>query len=166
VVAGVVQGEPPTSSKGWKKKTLKNVVIEVPTDSKTEVQDTDVKGVVRKMTKFSFRSHVLDLELVFLLFASGTVGELDKAAENTNSEIERTSGKESLTPWQTNTVSGLPARHIATKPDARHQARQITLIDDTRAKDQLIIVDVSYDSYSDSGKTDCERIIKSVEIKN
>src|SRR3954463_1025264 len=91
LVAGVVQGEPPTSSKGWKKKTIKNVVIELPTDSKTEVQETDVKGVVRKMTKFSFRTHVLDLELVFLVFTSGTVGDLDKAAENTNSEIERTS---------------------------------------------------------------------------
>lgn len=142
------------------------MLIEVPTHCKTDTQTTTpAAGVVQKMTKFSFRNGVLDLELTFLLFPSGTVGNLDKAAESTSLEIKRTSGEESLTPWKATTVSGRPARHIATKPDPTHQARQITLIDDMRAKNQLVIVDISYDSNSGSGKTDCEHIMKSVQVK-
>jgi hypothetical protein len=129
--------DPPPQRPSWEKKAIKNVLIDLPTNCKTETQTTPGNGAVQKMTKFSFRTNVLDLELVFLLFPSGTVGDLDKAAESTSSEIKRTSGEESLTRWQTTTVSGLPARHIATKPDPTHQARQITLIDNTRIKNQL-----------------------------
>jgi len=39
------------------------------------------------------------------------------------------------------------------------------LIDDTRPKNQLVIVDISYNSTSSSGKTDSEHIMKSVAIK-
>jgi hypothetical protein len=80
-------------------------------------------------------------------------------------QLKAVSGEESLTPWKTTTVSGRPARYIATKPDRTHQARQATLIDDTKAKNQLVIVDISYASTSSSGKLDAERIMKSVALK-
>jgi hypothetical protein len=34
-----------------------------------------------------------------------------------------------------------------------------------KAKNQLVIVDISYDSTSSSGKTDSEHIMKSVAVK-
>jgi hypothetical protein len=45
------------------------------------------------------------------------------------------------------------------------EARRATLIDDTKAKNQLVIVDICYDSSSTSGRADAERIMKSVQIK-
>jgi hypothetical protein len=51
----------------WEKKVIGDIRIEVPSDSKREVQNTPgVGGAVQKMTKYSFRTRVLDLELVFL----------------------------------------------------------------------------------------------------
>ena len=150
----------------WKKKVIGDVRIEVPIDSKPDVQNTPgAGGAVQKMTKYSFRTHVLDLELVFLVFQPGMLGDLSGAAENMSAQIKATSGEESLTPWKTTIVSGRPARHLATRPDRTHQARQVTLIDDTRAKNRLVIVDISYDSNSSAGKTDSERIMKSVQLK-
>lgn len=150
----------------WEEKVIGDVRIEVPTDSRTDVQNTPGSGgAVQKMTKHSFRTRVLNLELVFLLFPSGMVGDLKGAAENMNAQIKASSGEESLTPWRTTTVSGRPARYLATKPDRTHQARRVTLIDDTRAKNRLVIVDISYDSNSSAGKTDSERIRKSVQLK-
>src|SRR5207248_1807695 len=140
--------------------------IAVPTDCQTDVQNTPgAGGAVQGMKKYSFRNRVLDLELVFLSFAPGTGRNLDGAAANMTAKLKAASGEESLTPWKTTTVSGRPARYIATKPDRTHQARQATLIDDTKAKNQLVIVDISYDSSSSSGKADSERIMKSVQIK-
>jgi hypothetical protein len=141
-------------------------VVELPTNCQTETQTTPGQGAVQKMMKFSFRTDVLDLELVFLSFPSGLVGNLNQAAANMSAEIERTSGRDSLTPWTTRVVSKRPARFIATKPDPTHQARQAILIDDTRRNDQLIIVDISYDTNSEFGKAECERIIKSVELND
>jgi hypothetical protein len=158
--------DPAAQKQGWEKKVIGNVHIELPTDCKTDVQNTPgTGGAVQKMTKFSFRTHVLDLELVFLLFPPGMGGNLDGAAANMSSQLKAASGEQSLTPWKTTTVSGRPARYIATKPDRTHEARQATLIDDTKVKNQLVIVDISYDSSSTSGKADCERIMKSVEIR-
>jgi hypothetical protein len=92
-------------------------------------------------------------------------GDLSGAAENMSAQLKATSGEESLTPWKTTIVSGRSARYLATKPDRTHQARQVTLIDDTRARNRLVIVDISYDSNSSAGKTDSERIMKSVQLK-
>src|SRR4051812_44432241 len=59
----------------WESKIIGDVRIDVPTDSKTDVQNTPgAGGAVQKMTKHSFRTHVLDLELVFLLFPPGMAG--------------------------------------------------------------------------------------------
>jgi hypothetical protein len=146
----------------WEKKVIDDIRIEIPTESKTDVQNTPgAGGAVQKMTKYSFRTRVLDLELVFLLFRPGMVGDLTGAAENMSAQIRAALGEESLTPWKIRR----PARYLATKPDRTHEARQVTLIDDTRAKNQLVIVDISYDSTSSSGKIDSEHIMKSVEIK-
>ena len=151
---------------GWENKVIGNVRIEVPTDCKSDVQNMPgAGGAVQRMKKYSFRNRVLDLKLVLLSFAPGAGGNLDGAAANMTAQLKAASGEESLTPWKTTTVSGRPARHIGTKPDRTHQARQATLIDDTKAKNQLVIVDISYDSTSSSGKTDAERIMKSVEIR-
>jgi hypothetical protein len=90
---------------------------------------------------------------------------IEVAAENMSAQVKATLGEESLTPWKTTIVSGRPARHLATRPDRTHQARQVTLIDDTRAKNRLVIVDIGYDSNSTSGKTDAERIMKSVRLE-
>ena len=151
---------------GWQNKVISNVRIEVPSDSKTGVQNTPgAGGAVQKMTKYSFRTHVLDLELVFLSFPPGTGGNLDRAAANMTAQLKAASGEQSLTPWKTTTVSGRPARSIATKPDRTHEAREATLIDDMKANKQLVIVDISYDSSSSSGKADAERITKSVALK-
>lgn len=160
------QAEPATQRSPWEKKTIKNVVIELPTNCKTETQTTPGEGAVQKLTKFSFRTDVLNLELVFLSFPSAIVGNLNQAAANMSLEIKRTSGEESLTPWKTTAVSKRPARFIATKPDPTHQAREAILIDDTRLNNQLIIVDVSYDTNSSFGKPECERIIKSVMLND
>jgi hypothetical protein len=150
----------------WEKRVIGDVRIEVPTDSKTDVQNTlGTGGAVQKKTKYSFRTRVLDLELVFLLFQPDMVGDLSGAAENMSAQIKATSGEESLTPLKTTIVSGRPARYLATKPDLTHQARQVTLIDDTQDKNRLVIVDISYDSNSSSGKTDSERIMKSVQLE-
>src|SRR5205814_367642 len=138
---------------GWQNKVISNFRIEVPSDSKTGVQNTPgAGGAVRKMTKYSFRTRVLDLELVFLSFPPGTGGNLDGAAANMTAQLKAVSGEESLTPWKNTTVSGHRARYIATKPDRTQQGRQATLIDDTEAKNQLVIVDISHDSSSSSGK--------------
>ncbi len=150
----------------WEKKIISAVRIEVPGDSKTNVQNTPgAGGAVQKMTKYSFRTRVLDLELVFLTFPPGMVGNLDGATANMSSQLKAALGEESLMPWKSTTVSGRAARYIATKPSRTHEARQATIIDDTKAKDQLVIVDISYDSSSNSGKADSERIMRSVEIK-
>jgi hypothetical protein len=150
----------------WEKKVIDNVRIEIPTDSKRDVQNTPgAGGAVQKMTTYSFRTRVLDLELVFLEFPPGIAGDLNGAAANMSAQIKAKSGEESLTQWKSTTVSGRPARYLATKPDRTHETRQVTLIDDTRAKNQLVIVDISYDSTSSSGKTDSEHIMKSVEIE-
>jgi hypothetical protein len=151
---------------GWENKVIGNFRIEVPTDCKTDTQHTPgAGGAVQRMKKYSFRNRVLDLELVFLSFPPGTGGNLDGAAANMSAQLRAVSGEESLTPWKTTIVSGRPARYIATKPDRTHEARQVTLIDDTKAKKQLVIVDISYDSSSSSGKADCERIMKSVALR-
>jgi hypothetical protein len=150
---------------GWENKVIGNVSIEVPTDCETDVQNTSGGGPVQKMKKYSFRNRVLDLELVFLSFAPGTGGNLDGAAANMAAQLRAASGAESLAPWKTTTVSGRPARRVATKLGRTHQARNVTLIDDTKAKNQLVIVDISYDSSSSSGKGDAERIMKSVTLK-
>ena len=151
---------------GWANKVIANVRIEVPTDCQTDVQNTPgAGGTVQSMKKYSFRSHVLDFELVFLSFPPGMRGSLDGAAANMTAQLKAASGEESLTPWKITTISGRPARHIATKPDRTHQARQATLIDDLKAKNQLVIVDISYDSSSSSGKADAERITKSIALK-
>jgi hypothetical protein len=117
------------------------------------------------MKKYSFRNRVLDLELVFLSFSPGTGENLDGAAANITLHLKTAYGEESLTPWKTTTVSRRPARYIAIKPDRTHQARQATLIDDMKATNCLVIVDISYDSSSGSGKVDSERIMKSVALK-
>jgi hypothetical protein len=150
---------------GWENKVIGNVRIEVPTDCQTDVQNTPGAGAVQSMKKYSFRNRVLDLELVFLSFPPGTGGNLDGAAANMTAQLKAVSGEESLTPWTTTTVSRRPARRIATKPDRTHQTRQATLIDDIKANNQLVIVDISYDSTSSSGKADAERITKSVALK-
>ena len=151
---------------GWENKVIGNIRIEVPTDCKTDAQDTPgADGAVQRMKKYSFRNRVLDLELVLLSFAPGAGGNLDAAAANMTAQLKAASGEESVTPWKTTTVSGRPARYIATKPDRTHQARQATLIDDTKGKNQLVIVDISYDSSSSSGKADSERIMNSLEIR-
>jgi hypothetical protein len=150
----------------WETKLISNVHIEVPTDCKTDVQNTPrIGGAVRSMKKYSFRNRVLDLELVFLSFPPGMRGSLDGAVANMTAQLKAVSGEESLMPWKTTTVSGRPARRIATKPDRTRQARQATLIDDLKAHNQLVIVDISYDSSSSSGKADTERITKSVALK-
>lgn len=151
---------------GWENKVISSVRIEVPADCKTDVQNTPGGGsAVQSMSKYSFRNRVLDLELVFLSFPPGTSGNLDEASTNMTAQLKAASGEESLTPWTTTTVSGRPARYIATKPDPTHEARRATLIDDTKAKNQLVIIDISYDSSSSSGKADAERIMKSVALK-
>jgi hypothetical protein len=151
---------------GWENKVIGNVRIEVPADCKTDVQNTPGAGsAVHGMKKYSFRNRVLDLELVFLSFPPGMGGNLDGAAANMTAQLKAASGEESLPPWETTTLSGRTARRIATKPDRTHQARQATLIDDTKGKNQLVIVDISYDSSSASGKADAERITKSVALK-
>jgi hypothetical protein len=149
----------------WEPKVIGNVRIEVPTDCKRDVQNTPGAGAVQSMKKYSFRNRVLDLELVFLSFPPGTGGNLGGAAANMTAQLKAASGSESLPPWKTTTVSGRPARYIGTKPDRTHQAREVTLIDDTKAKNRLVIVDVSYDSSSSSGKADSKLIMKSVEIR-
>ena len=154
------------ASPGWETKVIGNVRIEVPTDCQTDVQNTPgAGGAVQSMKKYSFRNRVLDLELVFLSFPSGMRGSLDGAAANMTAQLKAVSGEQSLTPWKTTTVSGRTARRIATKPDRTHQGRQATLIDDLKATNQLVIVDISYDSTSSSGKADAERITKSVVLK-
>jgi hypothetical protein len=150
---------------GWENKVIGNVRIEVPADCKRDVQDAPGAGAVQRMKKYSFRNRVLDLKVVFLSFPPGTGGNLDGAAANMTAQLKAVSGEASLTPWKSTTVSGRPARRIATKPDRTHQARQATLIDDTNAKNQLVIVDISYDSSSSSGKADAQRIMKSVALK-
>jgi hypothetical protein len=94
---GAASQADPAPQPTWEKKAIKGVLIDLPTNCKMETQTMPGNGVVQNMTKFSFRNNVLDLELVFLSFPGGTVGNLDKAAENTSSEIKRTSGEESLT---------------------------------------------------------------------
>ncbi len=151
---------------GWEHRVISNVRVEVPTDCKVDVQNTPGGGgAVQKMIKYSFRTRVLDLELVFLAFPPGTVGDLSGAEANMTAQLKAALGEEALTPWKTTAVSGRPARYIATKPGRAHEARQATLIDDTKAKHQLIMVDISYDSSSSSGKTDSEHIMKSVALK-
>jgi hypothetical protein len=54
---------------------------------------------------------------------------------------------------------------VGQKPVRTHEARLATLIDDTKANNQLVIVDISYDSSSSSGKADAERIAKPVTLK-
>jgi hypothetical protein len=151
---------------GWENKVIGNVRIEVPTDCKTDVQNTPgAGGAVQRMKKYSFRNRMLDLELVFLSFPPGTSGNLDGAAADMSSQLKAAFGGESLTPWKATTLFGRPARYIVTKPGRAHEARQATIIDDTKAKNQLVIVDISYDSSSSSGKADAERIMKSVALK-
>lgn len=151
---------------GWENKVIENVRIEVPTDCKTDVQSTPgAGGAVQGMKKYSFRTHVLDLEMVFFSFLPGTDGNLDGAAANMSSQLKAALGEEYLTAWKTTTVSGRPARYIATKPGRTQEAGQATLIDDTKAKNPLVIVDISCDSSSNSGKTDCEHIMKSVALE-
>src|SRR6266516_4669261 len=92
---------------GWEKKVIGNVRIEVPSDSKTDLRNTPgAGGAVQKMTKYSFRTRVLDLELVFLSFPRGSGGNLDGAAANMSAQVRATSGEESLAPWKTTTVYG------------------------------------------------------------
>jgi hypothetical protein len=151
---------------GWENKVIGNIRIGVPTDCKADVQNTPgAGGAVQKMMKYSFRNRVLDLELAFLSAPPGVVGNLGGAAANMSSQLKTALGEENLTPWKAATVSGRPARYIATKPSRAHEARQVTIIDDTKAKNQLVIVDISYDSSSSSGKADAERITKSVALK-
>jgi hypothetical protein len=89
----------------WEKKVVNDVRIEVPTGSKTDVQNTSgAGGTVQKMTKYSLRTRVLDLELIFLMFQPGMAGDLSGAAENMSAQLKATSGEESLTPWKTTIV--------------------------------------------------------------
>jgi hypothetical protein len=162
----LLMGTAVRADSAWETKLIGNVHIEVPTDCKTDMQNTPgIGGAVQSMKKYSFRNRVLDLELAFLSFPPGTAGNLDGAAANMTAQLKAASGEESLTPWKTTTVSGRPARRIATKPDRTHEAREATLIDDMKANKQLVIVDISYDSSSSSGKADAERITKSVALK-
>ena len=150
----------------WETKVIGNVRIEIPTDCQTDVQNTPgAGGAVQSMNKYSFRNRVLDFELVFLSFPPGMHGSLDGAAANMTAQLKAVSGEESLTPWKTTAISGRPARRITTRPDRTHQGRQVTLIDDLTAKNQLVIVDISYDTSSSSGKSDAEHITKSVALK-
>ena len=97
---------------GWQKKTIGNVRIEVPSDSKTEVQNMPGSGgTVQKMTTYSFRTRVLDLELVFLAFPPGMAGDLNGAAANMSAQIKAKSGEETRRRWKPTTVSGRPARY-------------------------------------------------------
>ena len=123
---------------GWKKRLIGDVDIEVPTGSKTNVQNTPgAGGALQKMAKHSFRNRVLDLELVFLSFLPGTGGNLDGAAANMTAQLKAASGEASLTPWKVTTVSGRPARYVATKPHRTHEARQVAIIDDTKPRTNL-----------------------------
>jgi hypothetical protein len=79
---------------GWQKKTIGNVRIEVPSDSNTEGQNMPGSGgAVQKMTKYSFRTRVLDLELVFLAFPPGTAVDLNGAAANMSEQIKANPAK-------------------------------------------------------------------------
>ena len=149
---------------GWENKVVGNVRIEVPADCKRDVQDAPGAGAVQRMKKYSFRNRVLNLELVFLSFAPGTGGHLEGAAANMSAQLSGAPGAASIAPWKTTTVSGRPARRLAAEL-GRTGGRNVTLIDDTKAKNQLVIVDISYDSSSSSGRADAERIMKSVALK-
>src|SRR5256885_15005484 len=95
---------------GWQKKAIGNVRIDVPSDSKTEMQNMPgAGGAVQKMTRSSFRTRVLDLELVFLAFPSGMAGDLNGAAANMSAQTKAKSGEESLISWKPTTVSGRAA---------------------------------------------------------
>jgi hypothetical protein len=150
---------------GWENKVIDNVSIEIPNDCRSVVRHTPGSGAVQKMKKYSFRNRVLNLELVFLSFAPGTDGNLDGAAANMSAQLRAASGAKRLPLWNITTVSGRPARRLATKLGLTGQGRHVTLVDDTNGKRQLLIVDISYDSNSSSGKGDAERIMRSVTLK-
>jgi hypothetical protein len=150
----------------WQDKIIGNLRIEVPTDCQVNVQNTSgLGGAVQRMKKYSLRNRTLDLELVFLSYLPGTKGNLDAAAANMSSQFKAVLGEASLTSWKVMSVSRRPARHIATKPSRRREVRQAILIDDLSANNQVVIVDVAYDSRSPSAKDDCERIMKSVRLR-
>ena len=85
----------------WENKVIGNIRIEVPTDCKTDAQDTLGAGGAVHMKKYSFRNRVLDLELVLLSFSPGAGGNLDGAAANMTAQLKGASGEESVTPWKT-----------------------------------------------------------------
>ena len=155
---------PVHAARGWESKVIGNVTIDVPSDCQSSVQHAPGGGAVRNMKKYSFRNRVLALELVFLSYASGTGGNLDGAAANMSTQLRAAAGGKGLPSWKSTTVSGRPARRLAADL-GRAGGRLVTLIDDTQAKDQLVIVDISYDSQSKSGKGNAERIMKSVSLK-
>jgi hypothetical protein len=108
------------ASPAWEPNIIGNVRIEVPTDCKKNVQSTPgAGGGIQSMKKYSFRNRTLDLELVFLSFPPGTGGNLEGAAANMTAQLKAASGAGSLSPWKTTTVSGRPARHVATNQTAR-----------------------------------------------
>ena len=150
---------------GWEKKVIDNVGIEVPSDCRSDRQHLRGGGAVQKMKKSSFRNGVLNVELVFLSFAPGTGGNLDGAAANINAQLRAAPGAVRLPRWQTTTVSGRPARRLAAEIGRIDQGRRVTLIDDSKAKDQLVIVDISFDLNSSSATGDAERIMKSVSLR-
>jgi hypothetical protein len=150
---------------GWEKKVIGGVHIVVPKECKTDTQNKPGTGVVKKMTKLSFKTAAIDLELVFLEFPPGFSGNIDGAAANMGAQIKAALGEDAFTQWNAATISGRPARCLATKPSPTNETKLATIIDDTRATNQLIIIDISYDSTSTSGRADSERIMKSVEIK-
>src|SRR5438552_15941811 len=89
----------------WESKIIGDVRIEVPTDCKTDVQNTPgAGGTVQKMAKHSFRTRLLDLELVFLSFPPGTGGNLDGAAANMTAQLKAASGDVSVTTCKATTV--------------------------------------------------------------
>src|SRR5438046_9248282 len=109
----------------WETRLIGNVHIEVPTDCKTDVQNTPgIGGAVQSMKKYSFRNRVLDLEIVFFSFPPGTAGNLDGAAANMTGQLKAASGEESLTPWKPPTVPGRPSGLIVKRTNRTQEARE------------------------------------------
>lgn len=159
-----IRAEPPAPQQEWEAKVFGELHLDVPAGSQTKTRNSAGASVVKKMTRYSFQNSKLDLELVFLDYDPGFEGDIDGAAKNMGDQMRAMTGDE-IPPWKVITVAGRPARTLASNPDKTHQARMVTLIDDTKAGRQLIIVDVSYDTDSAAAKADAGHIINSVEIK-
>lgn len=111
-----IRAESPMPAQGWEEKVIGGVHIVVPKECKTETQNKPGTGVVKKMTKLSFKTAAIDLELVFLEFPPGFSGNVDGAAANMGAQIKAALGEDAFTQWNAATISGRPARCLATKP--------------------------------------------------